>query len=155
MLTEVEVAGEPTWKESSTYLRRERRPSSSSPTPSQSEGKAGATPPTSIWPVPKDIGRRYAAVSGDVNPIHLNPVVARLFGFRRAIAHGMWLKARCVAALEGRVPDALVVDVEFKSPLLLPSTVAYHAERNGHGWSMSVAQVRTDRPHLRGAVHEL
>ena len=54
----------------------------------------------------RDIGRRYGAVSGDRNPIHLYPLTARLFGFRRAIAHGMWTKARCLAALEGRLPEA-------------------------------------------------
>ena len=57
--------------------------------------------------VPGDIGRRYAAVSGDRNPIHLYPLTARAFGFPRAIAHGMWLKARTLAALEGRLPEAL------------------------------------------------
>jgi acyl dehydratase len=90
-------------------------------------------------------------VSGDVNPIHLNPLVARVFGFRRAIAHGMWLKARCLAALESRLPDQLIAEVEFKSPLLLPSTVAFTAQADG-GWSIGVANLQTGRPHLTGSV---
>jgi acyl dehydratase len=91
-------------------------------------------------------------VSGDVNPIHLNPLVARLFGFRRAIAHGMWLKARCLAALEGRLPDLLTAEVEFKSPLLLPSTVGFSSQPNGAGWTFAVAEARSGRPHLSGSV---
>src|SRR5207302_4355764 len=101
--------------------------------------------PSAIWRVPRNIGRRYAAVSGDVNPIHLNPLAARLFGFRRAIAHGMWLKARCFAALEGRLPDALTATVEFKSPLLLPLMVAFIARVAEHGWSIAVSHAATGR----------
>ena len=67
-----------------------------------------------------DTGRRYAGVSGDVNPIHLHPLTARAFGFPRAIAHGMWTAARALAALEGRLPDALTCDVAFGKPVLLP-----------------------------------
>ena len=68
-------------------------------------------------------GTDYAAVSGDHNPIHTSRLGARLFGFPRPIAHGMWSKARCLAALEGRLPDAYTVDVAFKLPILLPATV--------------------------------
>ena len=158
MTIEATVAGEPVWAEASTYLRRERSPSkesasSNSESPSPSRGGQGGGPvPTAIWRVPRNIGRRYAAVSGDVNPIHLNPLAARLFGFRRAIAHGMWLKARCLAALEGRLSDALTANVEFKSPLLLPSTVAFSARLGEHGWSIAVSHAATGRPHLTGMV---
>ena len=59
------------------------------------------------WRLPGDLGRRYAAVSGDRNPIHLYPLTAKALGFPRQIAHGMWSLARCVAALENRLPDAV------------------------------------------------
>src|SRR2546422_1630845 len=121
------VAGETVWAETSTYLRRERT-AQPPPRPSPTREEGGSAP-TAIWRVARNIGRRYAAVSGDVNPIHLNPLAARLFGFRRAIAHGMWLKARCLAALEGHLADALTATVEFKSPLLLPSTGTFNARR--------------------------
>ena len=157
--TEASVEGDSVWTESSTYLHR--GPSSgASPSPRQATtsspargGGSGWGPPTAIWRVPRNIGRRYAAVSGDVNPIHLNPLAARLFGFRRAIAHGMWLKARCLAAFEGRLPDALTAQVEFKSPLLLPSTVRFTSHPQGEGWTFAVAEARSGRPHLSGSVH--
>jgi acyl dehydratase len=75
--------------------------------------------------VPADIGRRYAAVSGDRNPIHLFGLSARVLGQPRAIAHGMWTMARCLAALQGTLPAAYTVEVAFKLPLLLPATVAF------------------------------
>jgi acyl dehydratase len=143
------------WNESSTYLHRlpkpktAANPSPESPSPS-GEGQIGGLRPTAIWRIPSDIGRRYAAVSGDVNPIHLNPLAARLFGFKRAIAHGMWLKARCLAAFEGRLPDWLPVDVEFKSPLLLPSTVAFSSGQDSRGWLFAVNHASSGRPHLIG-----
>ena len=76
------------------------------------------------WRLPADLGREYAAVSGDHNPIHLYPLTAKAFGFQRQIAHGMWSKARCVAAFENRLPDAATVEVEFKKPIFLPGKVA-------------------------------
>lgn len=34
-----------------------------------------------VWRVSADVGRRYATVSGDVNPIHLSALAARALGF--------------------------------------------------------------------------
>ena len=78
---------------------------------------------TAEWRLPDDLGRRYAAVSGDRNPIHLHAWSAKPFGFPRAIAHGMWTKARCLAAL--RLPDAFTAEVRFKKPILLPGKVTF------------------------------
>ncbi len=156
VLSEASVHGDLVWTESSTYLRRAlagpSTNSSSPKTPSALWGEGGGRGVNALWRVPRNMGRRYAAVSGDVNPIHLNPLVARLFGFRRAIAHGMWLKARCLAAFEGRLPDALTVQVEFKSPLLLPSTVAFASHPQEGRWTFTVAEVRSGRPHLTGST---
>lgn len=52
------------------------------------------------WEAPADIGRRYAAVSGDFNPIHLSAFSARLSGLPTAIAHGLWTQASALALLE-------------------------------------------------------
>jgi acyl dehydratase len=46
---------------------------------------------------PLGIGRRYAHVSGDYNPIHLTRWTAKLMGFKQAIAHGMYSKAICLS----------------------------------------------------------
>ena len=72
-----------------------RRLGHAAPAPPSSED----LPATATWRLPGDLGRRYGSVSGDLNPIHVHPLTARLFGFPSAIAHGMWTKARCLAAL--------------------------------------------------------
>jgi acyl dehydratase len=96
-------------------------------------------------------GRRYAGVSGDVNPIHLHPLTAKAFGFPRAIAHGMWTAAHALAALQGRLPGALTFDVAFGRPLLLPSTVELRTRAVDGGWDLDV-RARSGAHHLRGSV---
>jgi acyl dehydratase len=150
MVSEAMVDGEVVWTDVSTYLRRggggggEGRP----------ERSERRTPPepTSLWHVPADIGRRYGDVSGDRNPIHLYRLTARMFGFPRAIAHGMWTKARCLAAFEGRLPAAYTVDVAFKTPVLLPAKVGFAASEKGTGWAFDLFGVRTGKPHLTGTI---
>lgn len=106
----------------------------------------------STWRVGKDIGRRYAGVSGDVNPIHLHPLGARLFGFPGTIAHGMWTKARSLAALGSRLPESLTADVTFQAPLQVPSTVRFLARPTSDGWDFGVLPSPGGRPHLTGHV---
>jgi len=141
VVTTAAVAGEVVWTDTSTYLKRDGGAG-------DRERTSSAPPPTAVWQVPADIGRRYADVSGDRNPIHLHALTAKAFGFRRAIAHGMWSKARCLAAFEGRLPDACTVDVRFKAPIPLPAKVDFSADDRRFGlWDP-----RTGKPHLTGAI---
>ena len=148
LLVDATVDGEPVWSARSTYLRRGGGTGEKSPR-LPSEAPSGAS---ALVTVPDDTGRRYAAVSGDRNPIHLHALTAKAFGFRSAIAHGMWLKARTLAALEGRLPDACTIDVAFKTPVFLPATIAVTATREGAGWSLDVRNPRNGKPHLSGTV---
>ena len=76
------------------------------------------------WRAPADIGRRYARIAGDYNPIHMFAATAKLFGFPRAIAHGLWNKGRALAELGARLPAAgYEVSVRFQKPVLLPADV--------------------------------
>ncbi len=148
VVAEASVGAELVWTARSTYLRREHKPAQR---PDRPPTEAGATPTAQVR-VPADIGRRYAAVSGDRNPIHLSKLSAKAFGFPRAIAHGMWLAARTLAVLEGRLPDAATIDIAFKAPVLLPSTIGISAARVEGGWDLDVRNVRSGRPHLTGSV---
>lgn len=86
----------------------------------------------SRWKAPADIGRQYAKVSGDYNPIHLSAASAKLFGFPTAIAHGLWNKARTLAALDQHLPTANVeIAVQFRKPVRLPSEVTLLASAAG------------------------
>lgn len=122
IVTDVEVHGETVWREVSTYLSRGVKLPGLAPGP----GPVGVIPEipstaqTTRITVPADAGRRFAAVSGDRNPIHLHDLTARAFGFRTAIAHGRWTMARCVAAAPDS-PDACTITTRFRAPVPLPS----------------------------------
>ena len=107
---------------------------------------------------PANIGRRYAAVSGDRTPIHLWALTAKLLGFRRAIAHGLWTQARALAALLPR--DAVAqaeLSVEFKTPLFLPARASLWTTREAagplaRGALFEVRDAAGRKPHLRGRL---
>ncbi|MGK5531857.1 MaoC family dehydratase [Streptomyces sp. URMC 129] len=107
------------------------------------------------WSVPGDIGRRYGAVSGDRNPIHLHPLGARMFGFPRAIAHGMWTKARCLAALEDVLPDSFTAQVWFRAPVMLPARVAFRAGGAGPVRPFELNSADGKRHHLYGRIENV
>ena len=153
IVTEVHSAGELVWEETSTFLRRGRASGDAAGTGLELE----EVPSSGVeWRLAGDLGRRYAAVSGDHNPIHLYRVTAKAFGFPRQIAHGMWSKARCVAMLGGRVPDAVRVDVAFKKPILLPGTVAFGSRQvHDRDWAFSLTSPRSGAPHLLGRTTAL
>ena len=151
----VSAGGAEVWRGRSTYLARGASAPDGAPE-SDVEVTVGALDRVSAqWRVPDDAGRRYARVSGDVNPIHLSGLTAKAFGFKRAIAHGMWVKARAVAALSGRLPDALAVDVAFRKPLFLPSTVTLSTAPTGGGWDLAVRGVKGTTDHLVGTARPL
>jgi acyl dehydratase len=147
------AGGEEIWLEHSTYLRREGGGGGGRPRAARDP----SAPPRggAVWRIQDDAGRRYAAVSGDRNPIHLHGVTAKLFGQPRPIAHGMWLKARCLAALEGRVPEAAVAEVRFKLPVPLGSKVAFTSQETAARREFSLHAARDGRPHLTGSLHPL
>jgi acyl dehydratase len=124
VVTEVRVGRQIAWESTSTFLRRgEGDPGTASGEAFPIVGDDVAA--SAEWRLPGDLGRRYAAVSGDRNPIHMHALTAKPLGFPAAIAHGMWTKARALAALESRLPDAFEADVRFRRPILLPARVEF------------------------------
>jgi hypothetical protein len=159
--SEARVGDELVWEEVSTNLRRGGGGGSGGSGASGSgaggSGEAPEVPSASEepvseeWKLPGDLGRRYGAVSGDLNPIHIHPLTARLFGFPSAIAHGMWTKARCLAALAPRLPDGFTVEVAFRKPIVLPATVAFTESGDGET-RFGVRAADKDKPHLDGRM---
>ena len=104
---------------------------------------------------PRNIGRRYAPVSGDFNPMHWSEVGARLLGFRRMIAHGLWTQARALAGLLPSTPlHHATLKTEFKSPLLLPGHLAVWQARHAAQLRFEVRDADDGRPHLRAVLTE-
>ncbi|QWZ09512.1 hypothetical protein KRR39_07065 [Nocardioides panacis] len=147
LVTHVHSAGELVWQETSTFLRVG---TSGLGEPDQPEAFEQPEPTGTSWQLGADLGRRYAAVSGDHNPIHLYGLTAKAFGFPRQIAHGMWSEGRCLAALDGRLPEAVTVDVAFKKPVLLPGRVLFASARRGDGYVFALSRPQDGKPHLLG-----
>jgi acyl dehydratase len=153
LLASATVDGEEVYASRSTYLRRGKpADGAKSEKPKNRDELPPQSGAVSVVRVPGDIGRRYGAVSGDRNPIHLHKLAAKAFGFPSAIAHGMWLKARTLAALEGRLPDAYTADVSFKLPVLLPATLSLAAAQTDEGWALDVRSAKSGKPHLAGSI---
>jgi acyl dehydratase len=153
VVTEVRVGRQIAWKSTSTFLRRGKGDASAAPAeafPIVGEGVAASA----TWTLPGDLGRRYAAVSGDRNPIHMHALTAKPLGFPAAIAHGMWTKARALAALESRLPDAFETDVRFRRPILLPVKVEFATSDEGEEIDFTVRGhgEKRDNRHLDGRV---
>ena len=151
LVTEVGVDGETAWESVSTFLRRGKggeETAAPEPFATVPEG----TPASAEWRLDGGLGRRYASVSGDRNPIHMHALAAKPLGFPAAIAHGMWTKARCLAALESRLPDAFAVDVRFRKPILLPARVEFASQALDDEIAFTVRDAKRNTPHLDGRI---
>jgi hypothetical protein len=161
LLTEARAGDELVWESESTMLRRQSggsgakgsKKSYGDRTPDSGAAAPAAEPePSAQWKLGGDLGRRYAAVSGDRNPIHMHSLSAKPLGFPAAIAHGMWTKARCLAALEPRLPDAFTAEVAFRRPILLPGRVEFGSTSEGERTDFFVRDAKKHTPHLEGSV---
>ncbi len=148
--SEARIGDEVAWEESSTILKRGASPQGGEG--DRDRQQEADLPVTATWRLPGDLGRRYGSVSGDMNPIHIHPLSARLFGFPTAIAHGMWTKARCLAALDPHLPGRFEVEVTFRKPILLPATVEFGEREEGSGIRFAVRGAGQGTPHLDGNV---
>jgi acyl dehydratase len=123
--------------EVSTYLAKGKKLPGAQVRAQVPHAEFTAPQPSALWRLDPIIGQRYAQVSGDFNPIHLNGLAAKGFGFPRQIAHGMYTASRALSAMDPRL-EAYRWDVSFAKPILLPGTAAY-----------AVTEGRVTRPHGR------
>ncbi|MEZ0447154.1 MaoC/PaaZ C-terminal domain-containing protein [Cellulomonas sp. ICMP 17802] len=156
LVTEVSVDGSLAWRGVSTYLARDVFLDGAAA--SSDDGPTPFVPPTPTgrWTLAGDVGRRYAAVSGDRNPIHLSALPAKALGFPRAIAHGMYTASRALADVGAGRGDAFDWSVEFAKPVLLPGTVTVRiAGTPADGFAFAGWDARSGKPHLTGSVTPL
>lgn len=118
---------------------------------------------SSVLSFPQGVGRQYARVSGDFNPIHLSRWSAKFMGFRQAIAHGMYSKALCLSnvikqemsggkTLLAQTP--MQFSTQFMQPIYLPSQCDLFVNKSATELDFSLrSKSRTrEREHLRTKV---
>jgi acyl dehydratase len=150
LMTEARAGEELVWHSASTMLSR--RPDKGPKAPPKPLVLDDPEAVSEIWKLDVDLARAYAKVSGDLNPIHLSGLTARLFGFKAPIIHGMWMVGR-IGGQPVDEPHPLVLQCELKLPVLLPAQVIYrHWPRQGGGRELRVIDRKAERPHLVGTL---
>ena len=154
IVTDVNVGNETAWHQVTTFLHQQRTSLSDAPKPSpQKQPKPG--PPNAVLRITPGQIRHYASVGGDHNPIHTNPIAAKLFGFPTVIAHGMFSAAAVLANIEGQLPDALKYSVRFAKPVVLPARAGLYVDRISDGWQLTLRNMSKGDPHLTGTATAL
>jgi acyl dehydratase len=154
IVTDVNVGNETAWHQVTTFLHQQRTSLSDEPKPPpQKLPKPG--PPNAVLRITPGQIRHYASVGGDHNPIHTNPIAAKLFGFPTVIAHGMFSAAAVLANIEGQLPDAVKYSVRFAKPVVLPARAGLYVDRISDGWQLTLRNLSKGDPHLTGTVTAL
>ncbi len=148
--------GETVWKGVSVFFTRIRAKKEKS---SKKKEDKILKPKETIL-VPAGTGRKYARVSGDYNPHHLYTVFAKIFGFKKAIVHGMWSLARVVASLDKHfgIQGYTYVEASFKLPIFMPATTSLGYEcKNDISNKQAIINfelrdTKKGLPHLKGKL---
>jgi len=162
IVTEVRMQGSIAWRSVTTILSRhqnrsaktaskESAPKKSPPKKERTADDLGTPASSSVVIAAADLGRAYARVSDDANPIHLYAITAKAFGFKRAIAHGAWTLARALAEVNDALPQGpRVIEARFIRPVFLPSR--FYVERFDNdargAQGVRVAPTRGGAPHV-------
>lgn len=154
LVTDVKVGNELAWHQVTTFLHQQRTSLSDQPKPPpRKPPKLG--PPNALLNITAGQIRRYASVGGDHNPIHTNPLAAKLFGFPTVIAHGMFSAAAILANIEGQLPPAVRYSVRFAKPVVLPAKAGLYVERTADGgWDLALRNTKGE-PHLTATIRAL
>lgn len=150
-ITTAQVGNEVVMEGLTTYLSRQK--TGSKPAAKAAESAVPDYVPAGQWDVSENTGRRYALTSGDFNLIHIHALTAKAFGFKQAIAHGMWSKAKALAHIQ--LPDAYEADVWFKLPMYLPSQVEFLTAQQAQNTDFLIRSKKNQKPHVSGSIRAL
>ena len=150
-ITTAKVGNEVVMEGTTTYLARQKN--NGKVAAKVAESKAPAYEMQAEWNVSENTGRRYALTSGDFNLIHIHAITAKAFGFKQAIAHGMWSKAKALASLT--LPDSYEADVWFKLPMYLPSKVEFLTANEAKNIEFLIRNTKNQKPHVSGSIKAL
>ncbi|WP_018298059.1 MaoC family dehydratase [Corynebacterium lubricantis] len=159
-ITEVSVAGEVVWSQTSTFLgggaKLAKDAESSLRERAEDTGQTLDRPDVparasnALLRVSAEDISNYADASGDKNPIHVSKLGAKAFGFPSTIAHGMYTAAVMLGSLEGRLPQSFTYTVDFAKPVILPAKVALWTEHTDGGWELQAR--KASKPETLHAV---
>ena len=132
--TEAFHQGQLAWRSVLRALIRNKGGTSGQKKKNRAPAEAGLAPQdwkaSSTLALSEDLGRRYAVVAGDANPIHLHALAAKPFGFSKAIVHGMWTLARAVHESHPLLPSRpRSIHARFLRPVYLPGKIVVSAAR--------------------------
>lgn len=125
--TKIYGYGDLIWKSTSTNLIRSRssennKPKQKSSYLSLNENTSSNNITTEMIDMPINWGIQYGLISGDLNPIHLYPWSAKIFGFQKNIAHGMASAAAIFSILNKKMQlEKFKFKTSFKRPIFLPN----------------------------------
>ena len=151
LVTNVSVGNDVAWHQVTTFLHQQHTSLSDEPKPPPQK-QPKPPPPKAILRITPGQIRRYAAIGGDHNPIHTNPIAAKLFGFPTVIAHGMFSAAAVLANLEAGLRDAVTYSVRFGKPVVLPASAGLYVDQVQDGWDISLRNLAKGYPHLTGTL---
>jgi acyl dehydratase len=154
VVSRVFVGNQLAWDQVTTFLHQQRTSLSAEPGPEPPKA-VKLPPPSAVVRITSRQIRRYASVGADHNPIHTSRIGAKLFGFPRPIAHGMFSAATVLANIEGQLPDAVSYTVKFGKPVFLPAVLGLYTDRVEHGWDITLRDLTKGYPHLTGSVRAL
>jgi len=155
LLTKIYVSGTIIWESTTSLLyqcdtepakivKRKTKPAPSVPVSNSS------------WNINRNSGRRYAMVTGDINPIHIHNFFARRFGFKRAVAHGMWTNGRALADLRCHVPKPPYrVTTVFHLPIYLGERVLFQYSLNENNISYEIKHTNNLLVYMSGSISPL
>ncbi len=152
LASEIAVGRETVWRQVSTFLKIGGASSDSGGRGGRQDEPVDRGAPTTVLRADQKLIARYAAVSGDRNPIHVSSLGAKAFGFPRTIAHGMWSAAAALGAVEGRIPEHAVYDVRFGKPMVLPARADEFVTAVDGGWELALRHPKKDYPYLTATL---
>ncbi len=156
--TQVKVEGKVVWEELSIYFKAGKFGGKEHPSEQSSFELDSLTQGDKMadWEVPKNRGKQYAKITGDYNPIHMSPTLAKLFGLKRDIAHGFGVLAQAIEqAGFNTTHKPCQVDVVFKGPVFLQSQVNVQKNTSQNENRFDVFCGNNPKPSICGSVFDL
>ena len=144
----VDDSGKVVWTSTSTNMAPVPPKDKKTPTPFVEPAFNEQT----TFAVPKGIGLEYGKVCRDVNPIHIHPIGAKIFGFKTPIAHGMWAIGRALTHLERNDARMTSLVVRFRKPIPIGRDVRLHYLKDGNTTHYALKNMKGDVTHLEGSV---